>query len=73
MGMDYLASKRIIHSDLRASNILICENFQIRISGFSLAVSLPENKDEMTSAGISGMSLTCEVNYRMQVSSNRWF
>lgn len=39
-GMDYLASKKIIHGDLAARNVLLCEGNVVKICDFGLAKAL---------------------------------
>lgn len=39
-GMDYLSSKRVLHGDLAARNILLCENNVVKICDFGLARSM---------------------------------
>lgn len=39
-GMDYLSSRHVLHGDLAARNILLCENFIVKICDFGLAKNL---------------------------------
>ncbi|KAL5278984.1 KDR family protein [Megaselia abdita] len=39
-GMDYLASKKVLHGDLAARNILLCEDNVVKICDFGLARSM---------------------------------
>ncbi|KAH8409381.1 hypothetical protein KR222_002180, partial [Zaprionus bogoriensis] len=39
-GMDYLSSKRVLHGDLAARNILLCEDNVVKICDFGLARSM---------------------------------
>lgn len=39
-GMNYVASKKVLHGDLAARNILLCENNVVKICDFGLARSL---------------------------------
>ncbi|XP_016967543.1 vascular endothelial growth factor receptor 1 isoform X6 [Drosophila biarmipes] len=39
-GMDYLASRKVLHGDLAARNILLCENNVVKICDFGLARSM---------------------------------
>ena len=43
-GMDYLASRKVLHGDLAARNILLCDGNVVKICDFGLARSL--YKDE---------------------------
>ena len=42
-GMEYLASKRIMHGDLAARNILLDENLVAKVSDFGLAKAMYDN------------------------------
>lgn len=48
-GMDYLASKRILHGDFAARNFLLCDDNVVKICDFDLAKSL--YKKNSTSTG----------------------
>lgn len=39
-GMDYLASRKVLHGDLAARNILLCEDNVVKICDFGLARSM---------------------------------
>jgi len=39
-GMDYLSSKKVLHGDLAARNILLCEDNVVKICDFGLARSM---------------------------------
>ncbi|VDI44718.1 Hypothetical predicted protein [Mytilus galloprovincialis] len=49
-GMAYLGTNRIIHRNLKASQILIDHRFQTKISGFRLAVIPPDDTDVVMDA-----------------------
>jgi FMS-like tyrosine kinase 1 len=42
-GMDYLATRKIVHGDLAARNVLLCEGHIVKICDFGLAKSLYRN------------------------------
>jgi len=44
-GLEYLASKKIMHGDLAARNILVGENFVAKISDFGLSKMMYYNQD----------------------------
>jgi len=44
-GMEYLASKKIMHGDLAARNILVGENYVAKISDFGLSKMMYYNQD----------------------------
>lgn len=39
-GMEYLASRKVLHGDLAARNILLCDNNVVKICDFGLARSM---------------------------------
>lgn len=44
-GMDYLASRKVLHGDLAARNILLCDDNIVKICDFGLARSLYNNEN----------------------------
>ena len=51
LGLSYLHSKRIMHRDLKADNILIDENNNIKISGFKISAMYGEGFGILSSRG----------------------
>ncbi|XP_042882555.1 mast/stem cell growth factor receptor-related protein Kit-like [Penaeus japonicus] len=48
-GMEYLAFKKVLHGDLAARNILLCEKNVVKISDFGLAKDIYKNENYMKS------------------------
>jgi serine/threonine protein kinase len=56
-GLFYLhdiAQPRIIHRDIKASNILLDKGLQARIADFGLALLFPEDQTHITTMHIAG-------------------
>lgn len=43
--MNYLVSKKVLHGDLAARNVLLCQDNVVKICDFGLARSLYKNED----------------------------
>merc|ERR1712113_743396 len=45
LAMNYLHSKKIIHRDLKSHNLLVDQNWRVKVCDFGLARSAPEDED----------------------------
>eukprot|EP00397_Hematodinium_sp_SG-2012_P001602 GEMP01001606.1.p1 GENE.GEMP01001606.1~~GEMP01001606.1.p1 ORF type:complete len:593 (+),score=81.15 GEMP01001606.1:152-1930(+) len=53
-GMSFLHSQRILHCDLKSSNILISDCWEVKICDFGLAHLLPRSHPRIPNSGIAG-------------------
>jgi serine/threonine protein kinase len=56
-GLHYLhalAHPRIIHRDIKASNILLAKNYDTKIADFGLALLFPDEQDYILTKHIAG-------------------
>lgn len=51
-GMQYLSSRKVLHGDLAARNILLCEDNVVKICDFGLARSMYKNDTYVKNAGV---------------------
>lgn len=52
-GMDYLATRRVIHGDLAARNTLLCDGNVVKICDFGMARSLYKNENYHMKTSVS--------------------
>lgn len=75
-GMEYLASNRVLHGDLAARNILLCEGNVVKICDFGLAKSLYKNysykRSEETPLPFKWLSLESMTDGVFSVHSDVW-
>lgn len=50
-GMQHLVSRKVLHGDLAARNILLCENFVVKICDFGLSQSIYQNVNYVKKQG----------------------
>ncbi|KAH7724377.1 Protein ARK-1 a [Aphelenchoides avenae] len=79
LGMQYLASQRLIHRDLAARNVLVCSPTKVKISDFGLSRSLGVGEDYYRSEFVPSIKLPIAwcapecINYlRFTTSSDVW-
>lgn len=74
--MDYLSSKKVLHGDLAARNILLCENNVVKICDFGLARSLykDENyqKNHPTPLPFKWLAIESIMSHDFSVQSDVW-
>lgn len=49
-GMDYLSSKNVLHGDLAARNVFLCDNNVVKIGDFGLAKNLYKSDNYKSSS-----------------------
>lgn len=52
-GMEYLSSRRVLHGDLAARNILLADNDVVKICDFGFAKSIYNNPEYRKSGDVS--------------------
>lgn len=75
-GMDYLSSRKVLHGDLAARNILLCENNVIKICDFGLARSMYKNdnykKKSDAPLPFKWLALECISDHVFSTYSDVW-
>lgn len=57
-GMEYLASRKVLHGDLAARNILLADNNVVKICDFGLAKSMYNNANYKKKGDVRKLVLT---------------
>ncbi|KAL3613031.1 hypothetical protein CASFOL_043128 [Castilleja foliolosa] len=75
-GMEYLASRKILHGDLAARNILLAEDNVIKICDFGLARSMYKNdeyqKKENSPLPVKWLAIECMTDRIFTTQSDVW-
>jgi FMS-like tyrosine kinase 1 len=75
-GMEYLSSKKIIHGDLAARNILLCDGNVIKITDFGLSKSLYKNyqitRDKKLPLPYKWLAIECFTDNIFSIQSDIW-
>lgn len=75
-GMEYLASRRVVHGDLAARNILLTDNNIVKICDFGLAKNIYNNPEYKKSIKIpvpvKWMAIECVVDGIYSTQSDVW-
>lgn len=75
-GMEYLASRRVVHGDLAARNVLLTDNNIVKICDFGLAKNIYNNpeykKSVKTPVPVKWMALECVIDQIYSTQSDVW-
>lgn len=61
-GMDYLASRKVLHGDLAARNILLCDDNVVKICDFGLARSIYKGENYRKKSEVWSLCEQIETN-----------
>lgn len=70
-GMDYLSSKKVLHGDLAARNILLCEDNVVKICDFGLARSMYRGDNYKKSGILQEINFPFEIFISISLSHLR--
>ncbi|CAH2092052.1 unnamed protein product [Euphydryas editha] len=75
-GMEYLASRKVLHGDLAARNILLAEDNVVKICDFGLARSIYKNdeykKQENSPLPVKWLAIECMTDRIFSTQSDVW-
>ncbi|XP_047522609.1 vascular endothelial growth factor receptor 1 isoform X1 [Pieris napi] len=75
-GMEYLASRKVLHGDLAARNVLLAEDNVVKICDFGLARSIYKNdeyqKKENSPLPVKWLAIECMVDRIFSTQSDIW-
>ncbi|CAL8100410.1 unnamed protein product [Orchesella dallaii] len=75
-GMEFLASKKVIHGDLAARNVFLTRDFTAKIGDFGLSRQLYHysyyTKTAVTPLPLKWLAIECLQNFQFSVESDIW-
>ncbi|XP_023952476.2 vascular endothelial growth factor receptor 1 isoform X2 [Bicyclus anynana] len=75
-GMEYLASRKVLHGDLAARNVLLAEDNVVKICDFGLARSIYKNdeykKQENSPLPVKWLAIECMTDRIFSTQSDVW-
>ncbi|CAK1551856.1 unnamed protein product [Leptosia nina] len=75
-GMEYLASRKVLHGDLAARNVLLAEDNVVKICDFGLARSIYKNdeyqKKENSPLPVKWLAIECMMDRIFSTQSDIW-
>ena len=70
IAIQYIHSRKIFHCDLKSSNVLLDENFKIKLSDFGLSFSMSEERREVAGGTFFWMAPEILNNKKYEFSSD---